>query len=685
MHPLLRKYAYKVLSALVCAAAITAAGCHGQGNISFFGIAWVDVTDTPGDYTSYIVTIDSITLTRNDGVVVTAVGTPEVVDLTQIHNIAELWSSGSIPDGTYTSATITVDYTSVADGGSSVISVMVNGKPQAATVVDYQTGAAATTYSIAVNFDPNNLPTITPTFASTSAVLLNMDFDLAASGRVVLGGSNIATVYVRPFVTIGMQAADTKPIRVRGPLINSSVDVNTYTVYIRPFYDEANNLGTLTLFSQPNTVYTLNGKTYVGDNGLSALSVLSAGTTITAGYTTFQTDYNPANGATAGRFNLLYVVAGSTLEDIYTEGISGDVIARDGNTVTLLGATLFLNTADEFFYCAVTDADSLCAGANPQVLLGPGTLVTADDNSTLTGLNSSAVSVGQHITARGVCVNNCSGPTVQIDATGTSATNTGSVRLQNTEVFGSLVSSASGSLTLDAQTINNWPIADFNFAGNGAAAENPAAFLIDSGSIPLPAGTAAGDPVWLSGYTTPFGTAPPDFTAVAINNETSVQVAGAQVGGGASTAPGTLTCGIGSQVCDPAVLEVRWPPTPAPFTTFATTGFTLNLGVADAAVVRIGPEVIDLVGAVPTVTVVPTTAAVTSTFAPRYSFGDPYTATTTPTVTSTTFLESFSSFASWAGELAKSLSTSTAQQMTATGIYDRATNTFTATSIDFVL
>jgi hypothetical protein len=571
VHPLLRKYAYKVMSALVCATAVAAAGCHGPYNTSFYGTAWVDVTDEPGDFTSYIITIDSITLTRSDGIVVTAASTPEIVDLTQVHNIAELWSTGSIPDGTYTSATITVDYTPVTSGGTSVISVMVNGLPKTATVVDdAQTGTTPTTYSIVTNFDPNNLPTITPTYASTSAVLLSVDFDLAASGVVDLTTSP-ATFHVRPYVTIGMQAANNRLIRVRGPLINSSVDVNTYTVYIRPFYDEANNIGNLTLFSQPNTVYTLNDKTYVGNKGLDALSVLSAGTTMSAGFTTFQTDYNPSNGATAGRFNLVYVVAGSTLEDVYSEGVSGDVIARDGNTVTLLGATLFLTTANEFFYCGVIDLASLCAAANPQVLLGPGTLVTVD-NSTLTGLNSSAVSVGQHITARGVCVNNCSGPTLQLDASGILA-NTGSVRLQNTEVFGSLVSSASGSLTLDAQTINNWPIADFNFTGNGAAAENPAAFLIDSGSIPLPAGTTAGDPVWVSGYTTPFGTAPPDFDAVAVNNEASVQIAGGQVGGAAPTVPGNGTCGIGSQVCDPAILQVTWQKNPTPFTTLSDAGF----------------------------------------------------------------------------------------------------------------
>jgi hypothetical protein len=249
-----------------------------------------------------------------------------------------------------------------------------------------------------------------------------------------------------------------------------------------------------------------------------------------------------------------------------------------------------------------------------------------------------------------------------------------------------LVSSASGGLTLNAETINNWPIADFNFTGNGTAAENPAAFLIDSGSIPLPAGTTAGDPVWVSGYTTPFGTAPPDFNAVAVNNETSVQIAGGQIGGGAATTPGNGACGIGSQVCDPAILQVNWPGSTTPFTTLSDAGFILNFDPALPAWIRIGPEVIELVD-VPPVTVIPTALAVTNTFAPRYSVGNPVTATITPTVTAaTTAIASYSSFSSWVSQVHSTLSsTSPGVQLTATGIYDRATNTFTATSIDFVL
>jgi hypothetical protein len=667
----LGRYVQKLLIALFCAATVFAAGCHSPSNISYYGIAWIDVTNQPGDYTSYIVTIDSITLTRSDGVVVTAAGTPELVDLAQVKNYSELWSSESIPDGTYTSATITMDYT------NAVIAVMVDGKPQVATLVDYQTGAASpTTYSIAVSFDPAHQPTITPTYASTSAVLLSLDFDLAASGYVDFSTSP-ATVHVRPIVSVGMQAPDTKLIRVRGPLVNSSTNVNTYTVDIRPFYDEANNIGTVTLFNQPTTVYTLNGESYVGNPGLAALSVLSAGITMTAGFTTFQTDYNPLNGATAGRFNLQYVVAGSTLEDNYTNGVTGDIIARNGDTLTVQGATLILTTADSFEY----------ETTNTTVLLGSETIVTADDNSRLTSLGIDDIAVGQHITARGVLT--VLGPPATLDSTGIEAT-TGSVRLQPTELWGSLVSSASTTATLDVQTINGWPASDFTFTGNGTPAPTPSSFLVNAALTGLPAGVAAGDPLWISGYMAPFGTAPPDFTAYAANDQTSVQIAGGAVGGGVPTTPGNEICGTGSQVCTPALLSVVWNPASkvtAPFTSVSSAGFTIDPSKVLQGVIQIGPENINLTSA--TVTspmVVATSLPATSIFAPRFMVGNPYTATTTTSAASTTAFATSSNMADFVTTLEAGLGTSLpALQLTARGIYNATTNTFTATTIDFVL
>lgn len=676
MHSGLRNTFSRAARALVCLAAIVAAGCHGPPNISGYGIAWISLTSEPAPYlAAYVVTIDSITLTRSDGVVITAVATPEVVDLTQVHNIAELWSSGAIPTGTYVNATITMDYTG-AD-----IAVITGDTSVSATVLDFATHAAPTTYSVTVNFDPLHLPTITETYASTSAALLAVDFDLAASGTVDTSGTT-PIVYVRPFLTIGHLPSDTKLIRVRGPLANSSTDVSTYTTYIRPFYDEANNLGQVTLFSQPTTVYTLNGQTYVGNAGLAALSVLSAGSTMTAGFTTFQPDFNPLNGAYAGRFNVAYVVAGSTLEDIYTEGISGDVIARVGNTLILRGSTLFLNTADTFSYEV----------GNTEVLLGPGTIVTADDNSLLKNLNSDSIAVGDRITARGIYSITSTGITV-IDATGTSSTNTGSVRLQPSEVFGTLSSSAAGSLVMDVSTIDNWPAAAFDFEGNGpiATPTTAAAFSVDTNGLALPGGTAVGDPIFVSGYASAFGAAPPDYLAFALNNETSVQVAGGPLGGGVPTAPGAQGCGSGSQVCDPAVMQVIWTSPPgaaSPFTEVSASGFTLNLSNPEVstAVIRIGPESIAMKSLPASPRIVPTTAAVTDTFSPRYAWGNPVTSSTTETVTtSTTSLADSSDFVTFVDGVIDTLLKSPAEQLVARGIYDRATNTFTATSIDFVL
>jgi hypothetical protein len=663
------------MGTVICLAAIVAAGCHGQPNTSGYGIAWVSLTDEPGDYTSYVITIDSVTLTRNDGAVVTAVGTPEVADMTQVHTIAELWSSGAIPEGTYVSATITVDYTNAA------ISVLENGVPTTATVLDFATRTAPTTYAVTVNFDPHDQPTITPTYASTSALLFAIDFNLAASGWVDSTKAG-PVVFVHPFFTIGHLPDDTKLIRIRGPLINSSTDVSTYTAYIRPFYDEANNIGTVTLFSQPSTVYTLNGTTYRGAAGLAALSVLSAGTTMTAGYTTFQPDFNPLNDAYAGRFNLAYVVAGSTLEDIYTNGITGEVIARAGNTLTLQGSTVILNTADTFSYEV----------ANTQVLLGSGTIVTADDNTALTQLNPDSVAVGQRITARGI-YNVLTDGTVVIDSTGTSSTNTGSVRLQSTKLWGSLVSSTSSGLVMDLQTIDDYPVSLFNFAGNGStAAQNPtpAGFSVSTPGLTVPAGAASGAPIWVDGVSAAFGSAPPDFRAFAVNTESSVQVAGPQLDGGLSTAPGVGTCGIGSQVCEPASLEVVWRGTDAaPFESFSATGFSLKLNdpsVLYYAVIRIGPEAIDLQTLPSSPLIVPTTLPITQTFSPRYAWGVPSTASTTATVTSTTALNVSSVFNDFFGGVAGTINTTNpALQLQATGVYSRNTNTFTATSINFVL
>ena len=212
------------MAVLLCACAfgLIAAGCHNNNNVhSGYGVAWISLTDEPGDFTSYIVTVSGLQLTGKTYGLINAITVPETVDFTKLVKFSELWSSAGVPVDTYTSATIQLDYS------NAQISVQVNGAPVQAKLVD-PTGAAVTTVALTVNFDPNNQLVYQPTYASTNALRVAVNFDLAASNRVDLTTSP-PTVVVKPYFTIATTASDSKLIRVRGPLVNSSVDVGTYS------------------------------------------------------------------------------------------------------------------------------------------------------------------------------------------------------------------------------------------------------------------------------------------------------------------------------------------------------------------------------------------------------------------------------------------------------------------------
>ena len=383
--------------------------------------------------------------------------------------------------------------------------------------------------------------------------------------------------------------------------------------------------------------------------------------------------------ATAAKYYVKYVIAGSTLEDVYTRGLEGDVVARSGNTLTVRGSTVQFN-----------DGTSCYNVADAVVILGPSTIVTADDNASAAGLDNT-VAVGQHIIARGIanvvesgvasaiCSLPASG-TVTLDATGSSATNTGSVRLISTNLWGPLVSSGSGSVVLNVQTINNWPVADFAFAGNGltgAATPVAANFVVDTGALTIP-DTTVGDSLWIDGLVAPFASAPPDFNATAVNSELSVQMVGA--------ATGTVSCGQGVLDCTPASLRVSWSGTgtSTPFATLTATGMSIDLANAkfSTGVIRIGPESIDLktLPASPQIVLQAGTGAagLPAVFTPLFSFGNPL-------AVAPAGISVFSVFGTFETGLTTALATTPALQFEARGTYDRATNTFSASSVNVVL
>jgi hypothetical protein len=645
VHSLFKNKATNRLVALLgaCAFGLAAAGCHNNNQDSGFGVAWttLSTTDDAAQFSSYIITVDSVVLVGKTVGEVSGIAVPETVDFTKLTNLSELWATASLPTDTYTQAIIVLDYT------SAQISVMVNGVPTAATIVD-PSGAPMTAVTLTVNLDPNNLLILQPTFATSNALRLAFNFDLSASNSINLA-TTPPTVTAKPYVSVSTTEPDSKLIRVRGALINSSVTTGTYTVVVRPFFDEVNSLGIDTIFNDANTVYTFGGNTYVGPSGLTPLSQTSAGSTVVAAFTTFEPTTTPAPGINAGIFHSKYVVAGGTLEDFFTYGVEGDVTARNGNTVTLHGATLFANAAQ------LVQFEPL----DSTVLLGPATQVTADGVSTLGPLNYNSIAVGQHITARGLFSQAANGA-ITLDSTGASATDTGSVRLMSTELFGSELSSSAGSLGLNLQFINNWPVSVYNFAGNGATTPTPGNFLVNTGSLTLPT-FAAGDPVWVDGYVSPFGSAPPDFLAQSVSAEASV----------------------------PATLVVNWTGTgtTAPFATLTATGLSIDLANAafGSGQLRVGAETVDIKTLSASPNIVPDVAANAPTsglplYSPVFSVGP---GAITENVVNP--IQSFNGFGAFVTQLNTTFAATPATRFVARGLYNRAANTFTASSIDVVL
>src|SRR5215469_16813313 len=103
----------RLLRAMVCAAAALLGACHTTTNAppGTPVLTMSDLTNS-GDFMSYIINIDAIELIRSDGTVVTPLVTPVSVDLAQLNSMTELVEAPAIPEGTYTSGLITLDYTS---------------------------------------------------------------------------------------------------------------------------------------------------------------------------------------------------------------------------------------------------------------------------------------------------------------------------------------------------------------------------------------------------------------------------------------------------------------------------------------------------------------------------------------------------------------------------------------------
>ena len=527
----------RTLTVLVSGFTALLAGC-GTRSTASLGTPVITLAHTSSDFAAYRVAIDpnSITLTDTNGGIVPALAqqqTSESVDLAAPGDLTELLGAPAQPAATYKSATLTLDYTSAS------IWVNINGQAVAATAVD-SAGKAITTQTLTVTFDPNHRLVIT----RGESTRLAIDFDLAAFNSINTA-TTPPTVTVRPFLVMTPAPADATLIRARGLLVTVEGGSSDYVINVQPLTDLASALGAVTVNTNAQTYFNINGVAYTGVAGLTAMASLQTNAP-TAAYGTL----GDLSGITPG-FHATAVYAGTSLESpTALDHISGVVGARSGNTLTVHGATFL--TPGTFSYTA-------SYANNATVTVGSVTVVS-EDGVAASGLTPAAISVGQQLDVSGQGAVDTAGH-ISLDA------RAGQVRLASTRLWGTLNSATPGSALLDVLSLGNFAPAGLNFAGTGSTvAANPSAYALNTGALDE-SGTAAGTLLQVDGIVNAFGSAPPDFTATAITAGTATEqrLVVEWINGGGATAPFTSASSSGlvvnlSNAALGAIHEIRTGP-----------------------------------------------------------------------------------------------------------------------------
>ena len=535
-----------------------------QTGSSQTGAAMITLTDDPGDFLSYVVTVDSLQLTRSDGTVVETVPNTTQVDFAQLVDLAEIVSAEQIPDGEYTTVTLTLDYTSaniVVDNGTASGLAVTN-------ILNSAGGALASPVQMTLQLPPGD-----PLVITAGAIAnLALDFNLAATNTLVtypaplnpvvdttpatspavyIGSITTSlglAVEVSPALAASLVPDTTRQIRVRGPLVSVSTSADTYTIDVRPFFNASGSQGTFTVNTSPSTTFTINGTGYnTQAGGIAALNALANTTppTLTLAYGAFN--------VSTGTFTASEVLAGSSVTGGNLDSVEGTVVARtdsgSGDTLTVSRGRIFRAWQGGFLPIF---------NRNVTVDIGSGTLVTEDLQSGPFSIAN--ISVGQHLQVFGKFSDPSGAPVLDAAVAG------GSARLMVTSLWGMYASNtgnggAGSVVTLNLESLDGLPPSAFNFAGTGVTSAQDAtasSYTVGVPSALLPTAWTPGAPARFAGFVAPFGTADgtstpivPDFSAITLVNYT-----------GADT-----------------VLLLGWMPpgTAAPFASLSNTSTSLTL------------------------------------------------------------------------------------------------------------
>lgn len=455
-----------------CSGSDTAAGDSGE--------VIIGLTDAEGDHATYTVDVLSLTLTKSNGVVVETLPINTRVDFAQYTELTEFLTAATVPNGVYTKATMVLDYSSadiqVQDPTGALVSV---------TNIQDIDGNPIQTLEVSVQLEDQDKLVIAPGIPAN----LTLDFDLKASNRVDFSGAE-PVLTVAPYLVADVELSTPKPHRLRGPLAAVDLVNETFELILRPFHhaltEDNRRFGTVNVHTSNTTVYEINGVSYEGTAGLEELNNQTQFTAVIAIGELERINNHRAFVATQ-------VYAGSSVPNGEDDVATGHVIARNGDTLQLKGATLLRADGSVVFNDTITVELAATTMVKKQ-------LSTADHTI-------AEISVGQRLTVFGqVSGDATSGFT--LDATN------GKARMLLTTVNGS-VAQTDSPLAVNLDSIGHRAITLFDFSGTGVDAANdadPGFYEVNTGTLDL-SGIILNEPIKVRGFVRDFGMAPEDFDA----------------------------------------------------------------------------------------------------------------------------------------------------------------------------
>jgi hypothetical protein len=458
------------------------------------GTVLIGLTDADGDFLNYTVDVLSLTLESVNGSVIEVMPRETRVNFSDYVDLTELVTAAVVPPGTYVAGTISLDY------GNAEVFVEAAGAAKEAVVTDLA-GTALEQTNLKIELSNRDRLVV----GKRRAHLLQLDFDLAASHEVDIAPTP-ATAASDQFILAEVHPVDEKNIRVRGPLIAVNEDEMSYTIAIRPFHDRAGDFGRFTVNVADDTEFEVNGDMWVGSEGLRALNAGGQGTPTVAKGTL----------SVAERlFTADLVLAGSSVPGHDRDAVVGNIIKRDGNFLTIRGATI------------VPRADAVDGRVHFHddvvVEVGPDTKVFRDGHRA-SDLTIGALSIGQRVTIRGnqpTPTTDALAPQILFDAT------QGAVRMHVTRISGIVNMVMPGQTDITLHSIDRRRVGAFDFSGTGPSEildADPDNYEVRTGTLTL-SNFTAGQPIAAWGFPSAFGMAPPDFAGRSVIDYTDVRSA----------------------------------------------------------------------------------------------------------------------------------------------------------------